>query len=192
MLGRVPEGRRPRQGDPADQARHHDALRPAVRNPRVSSEALVPSRHRGEGQGEGRGREYRWRIPANWWTRSRRYFLYVVREFTALPLALWLLWLLVEIKRAGDGPARYSPHGSAAFVVFSVIVLTSALYHSFTFLTLAGPFIHLTHPLRYLLVVLGVPAAKGAPAQAVFYGGAVLVTLVTIWVLLTTVPISFG
>src|SRR2546430_17268007 len=82
-------------------------------------------------------------MPAGWWTRKRHYFLYVVREFTALPLALWLLWLLVEIKRAGDGPARYSPHGSAAFVVFSVVVLLFALYHSFTFLTLAGTIIHL-------------------------------------------------
>jgi len=51
-------------------------------------------------------REFRWHMPANWWTRNRHYFLYVVREFTALPLALWLLWLLVEIKRAGDGPTR--------------------------------------------------------------------------------------
>jgi len=87
-------------------------------------------------------REYKWRMPANWWTRSRHYFLYVVREFTAVPLAVWLLWLLVEIKRAGDGPARYSPHGSLAFVIFSVVVLLFALYHSFTFLSLAGSILH--------------------------------------------------
>jgi len=101
----------------------------------VTAEPL-PSPQRGEGQGEGRG--YLWRMPAGWWTRKRHYFLYVVREFTALPLALWLLWLLVEIKRAGDGPARYSPHGSTAFVVFSVIVLLFALYQSVTFLSLTG------------------------------------------------------
>src|SRR5437773_12494267 len=77
-------------------------------------------------------------MPAGWWTLKRHYLLYVVREFTALPLTLWLLWLLVEIKRAGDGPARYSPHGSTAFVVFSVIVLLFALYHSVTFLSLTG------------------------------------------------------
>ncbi len=102
-------------------------------------------------------REYRWRMPTSWWTRSRHYFLYVVREFTALPLALWLLWLLVEVKRAGDGPARYSPHGSTAFVVFSVIVLLFALYHSFTFLTLAGSIIHLKfmdRPVPASLIVL--------------------------------------
>jgi fumarate reductase subunit C len=77
-------------------------------------------------------------MPSSWWTRNRHFFLYVVREFTALPLALWLLWLLVEIKSAGDGPAKYSPHGSTAFVIFSVIVLLFSLYHSITFLNLSG------------------------------------------------------
>jgi fumarate reductase subunit D len=55
---------------------------------------------------------------------------------------------------------------------------------------IAAPFYHFAHRIRYLLVDLGLKAAKGAPAQVVFYGGAVLVTLVTIWVLLTTVPIG--
>ena len=86
---------------------------------------------------------YRWSMPAGWWTRKRHYFWYIVREFTALPLALWLLWLLIEIKRAGDGAAGYSPHGSTAFVIFSVICLLFALYHSVTFLSLAGVIIHL-------------------------------------------------
>jgi fumarate reductase subunit C len=77
-------------------------------------------------------------MPAGWWTRNRHYFFYVVREFTALPLAVWLLWLLVEIKRAGDGPAGYYPPSSTAFVIFSVVCLLFALYHSFTFLSLSG------------------------------------------------------
>ena len=54
------------------------------------------------------------------------------------------------------------------------------------------PFFHFAHRLRYLLVDLGIPAAKGLPVQVVFYGGAILVTLVAIWVLLTTAPISLG
>jgi hypothetical protein len=46
--------------------------------------------------------------------------------------------------------------------------------------------------LRYFLVDLGVPAARSLPAQVIFYGAAIVVTLVTVWILLTTVPISFG
>src|SRR5438128_5872381 len=130
MLGRLPQGRRPREGEPTDQARHDDALRPALRKPRLTTEAHTAQP------------EYRWRMPADWWARQRHYFLYVVREFTALPLALWLLWLLVEIKRAGDGPGRYAPHGSAPFVIFSVVVLLFSLYHSFTFLSLAVSILH--------------------------------------------------
>lgn len=57
---------------------------------------------------------------------------------------------------------------------------------------IAVPFFHFAHRLRYLLVDLGVPAAKSVPAQAIFYGGAVVVTLVTIWVLLTTAPLKLG
>ena len=57
---------------------------------------------------------------------------------------------------------------------------------------IALPFFHFAHRLRYLLVDLGVPAARSLPAQVIFYGAALVVTLVTIWILLTTVPISFG
>jgi len=57
---------------------------------------------------------------------------------------------------------------------------------------IAVPFFHFAHRLRYLLVDLGVPAAKSVPAQVIFYGGAIAAVLLTIWVLLTSFPISFG
>ncbi len=91
---------------------------------------------------EPQTRVYRRPMPAGWWTRKGHYFWYVVREFTSLPLALWLLWFLVEIQRAQNGPGGYSPHGSLAFVAFSAIVLVFALYHSITFLSLAGVILH--------------------------------------------------
>ena len=85
---------------------------------------------------------YAWRMPAGWWIRNARYFRYMVREFTALPMALWLIWFLVEIQRAGGGAKSYSPHSSLAFVIFSVMCLLFALYHSVTFLSLAGVIMH--------------------------------------------------
>jgi fumarate reductase subunit C len=85
---------------------------------------------------------YRPSMPAGWWTGKGHYFWYMVREFTALPLALWLLWLLYEIQRAGRGPSHFYAPSSTAFVVFSVICLLFALYHSFTFLSLAGVILH--------------------------------------------------
>lgn len=55
---------------------------------------------------------------------------------------------------------------------------------------IAVPFFHFAHRLRYLLVDFGLHAAKSGAGQVVFYGGAVVVTLVTIWVLLTTAPLG--
>ena len=85
-----------------------------------------------------------------WWTRNRRYFLYVVREFTSAPLAVWLLWLLLDISRNTLVRPR-------AFAIFSIIALPFALYHSVTFLSLAGSIIHLKildRPVSSRLIVL--------------------------------------
>ena len=88
-------------------------------------------------------RVYRPQMPRGWWLRQRHYFLYMVRELTALPLALWLLWLLYDIRRAAGGPNSFYASSSPAFVAFSVICLGFALYHSYTFLSLAGVIINI-------------------------------------------------
>ena len=105
-------------------------------------------------------REYPWRMPSNWWTRTRHYFLYMAREFTSVPMALWLIWLLWEIKRAGNGPAHYYAPSSIAFVAFSVVVLVFSLYHSYTFLKLAGVIIRIK--------VLDRPIPPGVIVTAMF------------------------
>jgi fumarate reductase subunit C len=85
---------------------------------------------------------YRRPLPLNWWLKNRRYFLFMVREFTALPISLWLISLLMEISRVGRGPtgtnAGYYPYTSPAFVVFSLICFVFAVYHSVTWLAISG------------------------------------------------------
>jgi fumarate reductase subunit D len=71
-------------------------------------------------------------------------------------------------------------------------ILGNPLVKLYLLVLIAVPFFHFAHRLRYLLVDFGVKQAKSVPAQVIFYGGAVAVTLVTIWVLLTTAPLSFG
>jgi len=73
-----------------------------------------------------------------------------------------------------------------------ISILGNPIVKLYLLVLIALPFFHFAHRLRYLLVDLGVPAAKSAPAQVIFYGGAVAVTLVAVWVLLTTAPISLG
>src|ERR1700736_2584181 len=73
-----------------------------------------------------------------------------------------------------------------------VRVVGNPIVKLYLLVLIALPLFHFAHRLRYLLVDLGVPAARSLPAQVVFYGGAILVTAIAIWVLLTTAPISFG
>src|SRR4029079_3524530 len=71
-----------------------------------------------------------------------------------------------------------------------ISILGHPIVKLYVLVLIAFPFFHFAHRLRYLLVDLGVPAAKSVPAQVIFYGGAVLVTLATIYILLTTAPIK--
>jgi fumarate reductase subunit D len=70
-----------------------------------------------------------------------------------------------------------------------ISILGNPIVKLYLLVLIAFPFFHFAHRLRYLLVDLGVPAARGLPAQVIFYGGAVAVSLFTVWLLLTTAPL---
>jgi fumarate reductase subunit D len=73
-----------------------------------------------------------------------------------------------------------------------ISILGNPIVKLYLLVLISLPFFHFAHRLRYLLVDLGVPAAKTVPAQVVFYGAAVVVTVLSIYVLLATAPISLG
>lgn len=70
-----------------------------------------------------------------------------------------------------------------------ISILGNPVVKLYLLVLIAFPFFHFAHRLRYLLVDLGVAAAKSVAAQVIFYGAAVLVTLATIYILLTTAPL---
>lgn len=70
-----------------------------------------------------------------------------------------------------------------------VNVLGNPLVKLYLLVLFAFAFFHYAHRLRYFLVDLGVHAAKSLPAQVIFYGGAGVVTLITLYILLTTAPL---
>ncbi len=70
-----------------------------------------------------------------------------------------------------------------------VNVLGNPLVKLYLLVLFAFAFFHYAHRLRYFLVDVGVHAARTVPAQVIFYGGAGLVTLITLWILLTTAPL---
>ena len=70
-----------------------------------------------------------------------------------------------------------------------VNVLGNPLVKLYLLVLFAFAFFHYAHRVRYFLVDVGVHAAKSVPAQVIFYGGAGLVTLITLWILLTSAPL---
>ena len=114
-------------------------------------------------------RSYPYRQSRLWWLRNRRYLLYMVRELTAIPIAIWMVLFLVEVAGLRGGSRGYQPLGGPAWVVFSLFCLVLALYHSVTFLRLAG---------QFMRIPMG---ERNVPAGAIVAGafsGFVLVTVV--------------
>jgi len=89
------------------------------------------------------------------------------------------------------GPLRIVPVVDRHYDTW-ISILGNPIVKLYLLVLISLPFFHFAHRLRYLLVDLGVPAAKSVVAQVIFYGGAVLVTVLAIYVLLTTAPISLG
>ena len=114
-------------------------------------------------------RSYPYRQPLTWWTRRRGYVLYLARELTALPIAIWWLLFLVELSRLRDGSTGYRPL-EGWFVAVSVVCLVAAVYHSYTFLSFAGLI------MRIPLGERNVPAR--VIAGAAFSGFAVLTVVI--------------
>ncbi len=93
-----------------------------------------------EMESEYRYRTYNRPIPATWWLRNRRYFLFMIRELTSVFVALFVLLYLYEIFLLTKGPAVYGKFQeslrSGPFIAFYVIVLLFAIFHSITWLGL--------------------------------------------------------
>lgn len=89
---------------------------------------------------------YPWRMPLGWWLKNRRYFLYMVRELTAVFAALWVVWFLIQLPQMAGSPEmrelwRTSTLRSPGWVLFSLVSLGFVLYHSWTWFNLAGAII---------------------------------------------------
>ena len=121
-------------------------------------------------------RTYRRPYSGAWWLRRARTVAYMAREFSAVPIAAWWLWFLIEIARVRSGPAGYAPHMSTAFVVFSFVCLAFALWHSYTFLSLSG-------------LILRIPIGTGwLPARVIvigafsaFFAASVVIATLLVW-----------
>ena len=86
------------------------------------------------------------KMPANWWLKHPKYFLFMMRELSSVFIAIFLVVLLIQIAQLLRGPAA-GPAAYNAFVqklrapgwiVFHIVAFLFALYHSVTWFEAAA------------------------------------------------------
>ena len=86
------------------------------------------------------GRPYVRAMTSEWIVRHPRYVRYMVREFSCLFIGGWTLLLVWGLKQLANGPVAWTAFlealKSPASIVFHVLALGFALYHSVTWFNL--------------------------------------------------------
>jgi fumarate reductase subunit C len=76
------------------------------------------------------------KMPATWWLTNRSYFLFMLRELSSVFIAAFLIVYLCQIYQLSQGPDAYSAFtqklNSPGWILFHLVVLLFALYHSVT------------------------------------------------------------
>ena len=79
-------------------------------------------------------------MTSEWIFRHPRYLRYMTREFSCLFIGAWTLMMVWGLKQLAEGPAAWAAFleclKSPASIVFQVIALGFALYHSVTWFNL--------------------------------------------------------
>jgi fumarate reductase subunit C len=79
---------------------------------------------------------YHQKMPATWWLTNRSYFLFMLRELSSVFVAAFLIVYLCQIYQLSQGPDAYSAFtqklNSPGWIVFHLVALLFALYHSVT------------------------------------------------------------
>jgi fumarate reductase subunit C len=77
-----------------------------------------------------------------WWLARPGYIRFMIREVTSVFIAIFLVVLLVQIHQAAQGPDAYAAMlgrlRAPGWIVFNVVALAFALYHTVTWFKLTG------------------------------------------------------
>ena len=79
-------------------------------------------------------------ITSEWIFRHPRYLRYMVREFSCLFIGGWTLMMVWGLKQLAEGPAAWAAFlqclATPASIVFHLLTLAFAIYHSLTWFNL--------------------------------------------------------
>ena len=82
------------------------------------------------------------KMPATWWLKKRAYTVFMLREFSAIFVAIVAVATVLQVRAIKDGAAAYESFtgmlDSPAVIVFGAVALAFASLHSFTFFQAVG------------------------------------------------------
>lgn len=82
---------------------------------------------------------YKPRMPGDWWLKKPTYVLYMIREFTAVFVALFCFLHLVYFLFLGSTRVDFEKAFASPFLIgLHCVILLFAVYHSVTWLGLTG------------------------------------------------------
>ena len=75
-------------------------------------------------------------MPATWWLKRTPYLFFMVREFTSVFVAAYVVIFLMMIRRLNEGQAAYEAFlaslKSPLAIFFHIVALAFALFHTIT------------------------------------------------------------
>ena len=82
------------------------------------------------------------KMPANWWLKHPKHFLFMMRELSSVFIAIFLVVFLIQIAQLLRGPAAYSAFvqklRAPGWIIFHIVAFLFALYHSVTWFEAAA------------------------------------------------------
>ena len=82
------------------------------------------------------------KLPTTWWLHRPAYVRFMLRELSSVFIAIFLVVFLVQIYRLGQGPEAYAAFlgtlRAPGGIVFHVVALAFAIYHSVTWFNLTA------------------------------------------------------
>lgn len=83
-----------------------------------------------------------WHMPSNWWTRKRSYRLFMVREVSAVFVAVFVLGYIGRLAALADGEAAYYNYmqGVGGFfgILWNCLALALVCYHAWSWFETSG------------------------------------------------------
>jgi fumarate reductase subunit C len=122
---------------------------------------------------------YRRAMPLTWWLRNRAYFLFMVRELTSIPIAVYLILLLLMLRKLAAGREAYEAYlrflATPGMLAFHLLALAAALFHAITWINITP---------KVLVVRVGENRVPPALVASVNYAAWIVLSILIAWIVM--------